>query len=167
MARTLFFAGFVGLVFGLAGLPLRSQSAPASATLNNPTQADPSKVVFLAGELSDDEVVVLSATLAASGHPGTLLLDSAKTTPYQKDFLRVFRPQQVIPVGSFPNGIADMEKRLGIKAAPALPWRLGEPVALWKLLFPVPSGSWSVLPSRANNCCRRPAWPASCTPRCT
>lgn len=134
LARTLFFAGFTGLVFGLVA---PGHGAPAAASRKDVTApSDREKVVFLAGDIGDDNLVVLGATLAASGHPGTLLLDSARTNPHQKVFLQTFQPEQVIPVGSFPDGIADLERRLQIKAAPVLPWRHGRPVALWKALFP-------------------------------
>ena len=92
--------------------------------------------MFLGGGLEDEDLLTCSVTLAASGHPGLLLLDSPKESSYLKDFLAAFRPEQVIPVGAFPDGIPDLEQRLGVKTSPALQWKRGPPTALWKALFP-------------------------------
>src|SRR5262249_31913498 len=47
-----------------------------------------------------------------------------------------FQPERIVPVGSFPAGLADLERRLGMKPVPPLEWSGGRPAALWKGLFP-------------------------------
>jgi hypothetical protein len=42
----------------------------------------------------------------------------------------------VIPVGTYPEGTAELGRRLGVTTAPALTWRRGPPAALWRALFP-------------------------------
>src|SRR5205807_954669 len=65
-----------------------------------------------------------------------LLLDSVSLSPYAQDFLKSFRPEAVLPVGSFPAGKADLEKRLGVPVAPAVAWNGDGSAALWQTLFP-------------------------------
>src|SRR5437868_4673719 len=73
------------------------------------------RVVFLGGGLTDEELLVFTTTIAASGHPGLVLLDSPSERPYLGAFLEAFRPEQVVPVGSFPDGLPGLERRLGKK----------------------------------------------------
>jgi hypothetical protein len=112
------------LVVLLLGMP-----APAPA-------AQPERVVFLAGGLADEEILTLTADLAASRHPGVLLFDAPDLRPALKQFLAVFRPERVVPVGSFPAGVAELEKQLGAKVAPVQEWKRGQTTGLWKTLFP-------------------------------
>jgi hypothetical protein len=76
------------------------------------------KVVFLGGELAPEELLLFTAAMAASGNPGVALLDSARIDPYQKAFLASFQPERVIPVGLFPHGPSEVERRLEVKPAP-------------------------------------------------
>jgi len=79
----------------------------------------------------------LTAALAASSRPGrVLLLDSPTASKANQAFLAAFKPGEVIPVGSFPEGVTALEKRLGTKTAGVVEWQRGPPAALWKLLFP-------------------------------
>lgn len=97
--------------------------------------ADARPVVILGGGLSHEQLVTLSVSLSASKHPGAFLLDSARSSPYHKLFLSAYRPERVLPVGAFPDGEADLEKRLGIDVAPVTHWTTGPPVELWRRLF--------------------------------
>jgi hypothetical protein len=114
------------------------------------------RVVFLASGLSDEKLVSLTANIAASGHPGLVLIDSAKLNQQHKQFLQAFQPERVIPVGSFPDGGFDLENRLEVPISPVIPWTGGPPFGLWKELFPqakrvvfCPADSRSELPQAA------------------
>jgi len=97
----------------------------------------PSRLVFLAGGLADDEVVQLGSCLAAGAHPGIiLLLDAPTLTQPNRAFLEAFQPGAIIPVGTFPRGVAELQERVGMKTAPLLEWKGGPPLGLWQLLFP-------------------------------
>jgi hypothetical protein len=124
----------LGLMLAGAAGPL---PGPASNRLwSSPLQAAPTRTVFLAGSLSDEELVGCSAAVLASGRSDVLLIDSIAGTPYHKAFFDAYRPERVIPVGAFPEGIAGMERRLGRNTQAALVWKHGQPADLWKLLFP-------------------------------
>jgi hypothetical protein len=136
-ARILFFTLFLGLAVALLGgdsLGTPRTTEPLAWTGSARPRAQ--KQVFLGGNLSDEQVVTFTATVVASGHPGVVLLDSAKASAPAKDFLAAFRPDRVIPVGSFPEGITDLERRLNISPEAVLPWKRGPPTALWAMLFP-------------------------------
>jgi hypothetical protein len=131
MARTLSFIVVVGLTFCLAGGPVPGIPASAGA----PAQPQAKRIVFIAGDLSQENLVILAANIAASGRPGVLLLDSVQSSQPQQLFLAAYHPEHVIPVGPFPQGLMDLERRLDVKAAPALAWKHGPPVAVWRALF--------------------------------
>jgi hypothetical protein len=105
--------------------------APAAAA---PTLTE--RIVYLAGNLADEDLITLTAALSASNHPGILLLDSPELRPATKQFLAAFHPERVIPVSSFSDGIPTVERQLGVKTAPAMEWKRGPPLELWKTLFP-------------------------------
>src|SRR5207302_733293 len=92
--------------------------------------------VFLAGGLTPEQLLVLSANIAASGHPGVLLLDSGKATPHHKRFLSHDRAEQLVPIGCFNEDASDIEERLGTPAKSPLPWSRAMPRGLWQTLFP-------------------------------
>jgi hypothetical protein len=135
LARTLSFSTFAVLVFGLMSGPLTG-TPPADDTRRPAPVTRPEKVVFYGSDMSAENLVTFTATIAASGHPGVVLLDSAKTMPYTKAFLKAFQPQRVYPVGAFPDGKAELEKRLATPAMPTLSWKTGQPRTLWRELFP-------------------------------
>jgi hypothetical protein len=136
MTRTLFLLTFIALSLGLAGRPSPSTSAEADAVrLSSSTQAPKERAVFLGCNLSAEDVVPFTAAIAASGHPGVVLLDSSGTRPHLKSFLGAFQPRQIIPVGPLDAAGEDVEDRLGVKTEPALDWQDGPPTALWKALF--------------------------------
>lgn len=94
------------------------------------------RIVYLGGGLGDERLILFTTCLAASGKPGVVLLDTPKMAKANHEFLKAYQPTQVIPVGSFPEGVAELEERLGIKAAPPLEWKRGPPTALWQEMFP-------------------------------
>lgn len=136
LARTLFLAVFVGLGFGLLGGPIPGTGSPADSLWANPARTQPRRIVFLAGKMAEENLVAFTASVAASGHPGIVLLDTAKTSPHNKVFLASYKPERVVPVGSFPDGLTDLERRLEVKSDPIRPWKQGPSVELWKTLFP-------------------------------
>jgi hypothetical protein len=128
---------FLGLGFGL--LSVYSPGTPVAAeplAWTGAARAKATRQVFLGGHLADEQVVTFTTAIHASGHPGVVLLDSAKSGTPARNFLAAYRPERVIPVGSFPEGITDLEKRLNVTPAPAIPWKGGPPEELWKVLFP-------------------------------
>src|SRR5207247_7830380 len=80
--------GFVGMPHTATPTTLKSLRAASS------TEARADRVVFLAGGLSEEKLLCLSAALAASRHPGVLLLDSPSLSPYLKDYFQSYRPQE-------------------------------------------------------------------------
>lgn len=132
VARSLFFVlvTFLGLV--PHGWPTPPQLEPAAvAELGRFSERD----VVLAGDLSDEDRIVFTAALAASGHPGVLLLDSGRHGKSVKQFLETYRPERLLAVGRFEEP-AELEERLGMKPAMVLPFSRGPPEALWRWLFP-------------------------------
>ena len=118
--------------------------------------------------MADEDLIALSANLAASKHPGVLLIDTPAYSKYTKAFLASFRPEQVVPIGSFPDGTADLKKRLGVPVAldPGVEtWDAGCPGESALPAWPV--GWSSVRPSRVVCCCNRPILPAFFRPRCS
>src|SRR5262249_44283932 len=90
---------------------------------------------YLAGNLPDEALVALGAAVAA--RPGAVLLfDSKPLTPYLRHFLAAYRPDRVIPVGTFPGGQAELERRLGRTVEAPIPCGEGPPRELWRALFP-------------------------------
>ncbi|MGH7172562.1 MAG: C25 family cysteine peptidase [Gemmataceae bacterium] len=117
------------LALTLALLVPASHAMPPAA----PPQGE--RIVYLARDLPDENLIVLGATLAAWRRDSVLLLDSPKATPYLKSFLTTYKPARVIPIGGDANGIADLERRLAIKVSTPLQWTNRQPVTLWRSLF--------------------------------
>jgi hypothetical protein len=108
---------------------------PATRSMPSAAASQGERVVYLARELPDEELIVLGATLAASRRDSVLLLDSAKATPYLKSFLAAYKPARIIPIGGDADGIADLERRLDIKVSTPVIWKHGQPLTLWRALF--------------------------------
>lgn len=136
-ARVLFIASLAALAFGLVGGPALQPSA--AAPWADRARPQTRHTVFLAGGLDREQLVTLSATLAASEHPGILLIDAEKSTPYHKRFLKAYQPDALVPVGSFAQtdeAKAALAERFDAKLAPIVPWTEGPPLELWQQLFP-------------------------------
>jgi hypothetical protein len=133
----LLFTILIALAFGLVDVPdvlspPTTEAAPWADTARPKTR----DTVFLASNLSREQLVSLSASLAACRHPGMLLIDSKRSTPNHKLFLRAYKPDNVIPIGTFPETDGAREDRLGVETAPVIDWKSGPPLDLWKHLFP-------------------------------
>jgi hypothetical protein len=85
-------------------------------------QAAPARVVYLAGQLADEDLIALTSAVATADPPPVLLLDTPGTAPYLNGFLTAFRPDRVVPVGTFADTVAERERRLGVTLAPPLQW---------------------------------------------
>jgi Peptidase family C25 len=119
-ARALFFATLAALAFGLLG---------GRASLPQPPECD----VFLAGKLSDEALVALSAAVMSHEPPALLLIDSPEATPYTRAFLATYSPKRVCPIGCFGEGRTGLEQRLDVRMAPAVPWDNWMPDQVLKL----------------------------------
>jgi hypothetical protein len=86
-------------------LALVSLTFPAGAA------AHPGRTLYLGGCLSHEELLTVSSAVAADGE-SVLLLDSPACAPYLKAFLADYRPDRVVPVGSFPGGADALRHRL-------------------------------------------------------
>src|SRR5262245_56881863 len=95
--------------------PLWAQQAPTSLV-----RAD--KTVFVAGRLTDEELLVFTAAVAARQPQSLLLFDSPTSAVASKAFLKSFQPQRVKPVGPISEGATGLGRRLGVTAEPALEW---------------------------------------------
>jgi hypothetical protein len=134
LARTLLFAALATLAFGLLEALPDSPLAPNAWA----GAAPPARAVYVAGELSDEELIVVVGALARSDRPATLLLDTPAAAPHLKAFLAAYKPDAVVPVGRFPKGIADLERRLDVHAEAAVASQDGPPLDLWRSLSPRP-----------------------------
>jgi hypothetical protein len=134
LSRALFLAIWSSLAFGLLGPGAgRCREAGARSSRN---AAPAVRAVYVGHGLSDLALIQFGAALAAADPSAVLLLDSECLSPYTASFLAGYRPDRVVPVGSFPDGVREMVDRLKIKAAPVLTWSEGPPLALWRQLFP-------------------------------
>jgi hypothetical protein len=124
------------LALGVTLLDGAVRGKPPRAEDEHGGQAGAERVVFIAGNLPPDGLIPLTTAVAAGSQSGVVLLDSPKSAPYARRFLAAFHPDRVIPIGSFPDGIGDLQSRLGVTAAPALAWEQGPPNELWRVLFP-------------------------------
>jgi hypothetical protein len=122
--------------FAIAGMPVPSTEPSGSGLLSShPPRSEPSRVTFVASNLSNENLISLTASVAAAGRAEVVLIDTPDSAAHNKTFLAAYRPDRIIPVGSFPDGITELERRLGAKVMPPLVWKQGQPAALWKNLF--------------------------------
>lgn len=113
----------VAAAVGLAWLAARAEDTTAG------------RVVYLADGLFDEELIVISVGVAAADPESVLLCDSTHASPYMKDFLSRYRPDRVVAVGRFPQGLAAVETRLAVKPTSHIPWD-GGPERFWDALYP-------------------------------
>jgi hypothetical protein len=114
-------------LLGLAALSVLTAAPPP------PT----GRSVLLGTGLNDEQVIVLSATVAASDYHGTLLLDAPGYRRSIRGFLSRYRPDRITPVGVLEDeDDGGLRQELGGWVGAPLEWRKGQPEALWKMLFP-------------------------------
>jgi hypothetical protein len=97
--RTLIALSALAALTSLAGW---LQGSPVNDALRHKGEhrAAAQRTAFVIGSLSEEESVQMTATLAASGHPGVLLFDSPATAKYTRDFLERSAAQRLIAVGT-------------------------------------------------------------------
>lgn len=125
-----------------------------------PTQTASTPTIYLGGQLSEEALLALGATLASQ--PNALfLLDSPQLTPFLRRFLLHHRPLRLVPVGDFPEGQAGLTRRFGLTVEPIVPWPRSLPVCpLWQEEFPHP-GRLVVCTSDDRAMLLRAAWLAA------
>jgi hypothetical protein len=94
------------------------------------------RVVYIVGELADVDLITLTSAVAVGDPVPVVLLDTPAVGPYLKGFLAAYRPDRVVPVGTFADTAEEREERLGVSLAPVLKWKSGPPTPLWDALFP-------------------------------
>lgn len=136
-ARLLLLCLVLGVGLGLVtGAPPDPAARAAGLRAADPRQPGASRVVFLGTGLSIEDTIVFTAAVAAADHPGVVLLDNPRSTPYTRAFVEAFAAAEVIPVGAVPDDTSELEQRLGRPVARPLTWQRGRPAALWRALFP-------------------------------
>lgn len=120
----------LALVFALvaAGVlqagPETPPSKPASAT----------KTVYLADGFNGEDLLAFTTAVAAGAPDAVVLVHDSKSEKSNRAFLAAFKPDRVIPVGTFANGVN--AERLGVhEVTKAVPWSRGPPEGLWDSLF--------------------------------
>ena len=136
MARILFFL----LVAGF-GSSLVKDVAPSQRQRKDPvpkhdaTRTPGQRSIFLGCNLSDTDLITVTANLAACGRGDDFLLDSPNARPWLKDFVARLRPHRLIPIGRPADTRQELDARLGIATEPAVEWSDGSPAAFCKVLF--------------------------------
>jgi hypothetical protein len=128
-----FFALLTVVSFGLLGNLDADTSAPGTGFERAPLRGP----AYVARGLSTENLVVLSAALAAGDPSAVLLIDGPETLKANRSFLDTLHPPRIVPVGSFPDDDAERERLLGPGADPVRNWALGPPRRLWHDLFPI------------------------------
>jgi hypothetical protein len=127
--KSLIGLGVGGFLLALAW----SASGPVPSVARQAPAAD--RTVYLAGGLGPEQLVSLSANLAASGRPGVLLLDTPRAEKWNRKFLAEFPGGPVVPVGEFTNP-EELAQHVGRPAEKPLAWRQGPNPAGWTDWFP-------------------------------
>ncbi len=86
---------------------------------------DEKRIAFLLGDMPDEELIAVSAALAASGRRDVLLLDTPGARAANAAFLAAWRPDEVVRAGRFAEG----------RHGDPLKWE-GNPGPVWDRLLP-------------------------------
>jgi hypothetical protein len=93
--------------------------------------------IYLVGGLLDEQLVALSAAVAAQPD-ALLLLDSIASRPYIKDFLSCYKPKRLVAVGSFGEGVDAVQSRLGCTIQGTLSWSGSNSSETWNEFYSNP-----------------------------
>ena len=74
-------------------------------------------MVYLVGEMPDEDFLALTSAIAVRDPAPVILLDTPGTVAANKGFLAAYRPDRVIPVGTFRDTSEERERRLGVTLA--------------------------------------------------
>jgi hypothetical protein len=92
--------------------------------------------VYLARDLSPDNLAVLSAALAGRDPTALLLIDTPTAAPANKAFLSALKPPRIVPVGSFSEDLDPLERNLGLRPESPYHWTLRPPRSFWRDFYP-------------------------------
>ena len=121
------------LLIGWLGVPPWTQLSQAKEKDKAPAPSTAKYPVYLLGQLKDSEIVALTTALATREPKGTILIDSPLAAKYNQIFLKEFRPDRVVALGSFSDGLAALGARLGVPINER--YDAASPV-FWQSLFP-------------------------------
>jgi Peptidase family C25 len=120
-ARTLFALSLLvslswlgGGLFG--GHRLAIAQAPEPIRWTGAYQGEAVHTTFLVGGMSEDDTLQLTAALAASGHPGSVLFDSQESIKSSRAFLQADQVKRLIAVGSFSESGNALDRRYSVPA---------------------------------------------------
>jgi hypothetical protein len=88
------------------------------------------------GGLADADLVSFTTNWAQRFPSASYLFDGQESTAANRSFLAVIEPKKVVAVGSFTQGIQDLERRLEVKVSAQITWREGFAPSSWRGLFP-------------------------------
>ena len=74
-------------------------------SIPQPPQTATVRVVHVIGAVSDDELTAVTVNIASARPDSVVLIDSPKAAKVNEEFLAVFKPTEVVPVGRFPDGV--------------------------------------------------------------
>jgi hypothetical protein len=92
--------------------------------------------VFVVGDMPEDDLIALSATIAAGRPNAVLLFDSQACTAANRSFLKAWGANKVCPIVQSETNLTELERRFGAKVAKSPLWVNRQPVGLWKVFFP-------------------------------
>lgn len=108
-------AYFAGLTIVALAIGVGWRSEPWSKLQATPAAAAAERTVhIIGGDISETDLIAMTAGLAAGKHPGVLLLDSPRAETTTKPFMARFKPERIVAVGNFPGGINEVEQRWGV-----------------------------------------------------
>jgi len=117
-AWTLFALSLLVPLGWFCGGLLGSPKAPDTLLWKGEDRAAAERTSFVVGQLSEDQTLQFTVALAASGHPGAVLFDSAASAKFSRAFLEAGQIERLIVVGSFFDGSKrDLERRYQVPVA--------------------------------------------------
>ena len=131
LARMLLLGTLAALAFPLFNIAEAGKDPSALALVVGSS----SRPVFLGQNLAEEDRIALAVAAAATNPHALVLFDSPRLAPYLKAFFKAYRPDQIIPVGAFPEGRLELEQRLGVRTTPIVSMGHGAPVGLWRAFF--------------------------------
>jgi hypothetical protein len=94
--------------FLVSGLSFQTSSRTEIERAADSSGTPAGRHVFLAGSLTDNELLVLTSALADSSRDSILLLDTPHSRAHAQGYLRSYRPRQITPVGAFSAPVQEL-----------------------------------------------------------